>query len=165
MAASPKARGTPAVGRIPALPEWLRIAALDGYVMLLLYLTGIPRLRLPERLSGRDLQLHFLAYMTLAGLTLWVMSGWELSFPGTWRLFRFAVVAWAFCLGFGAFDEWRQGFIPGRFTSLADWKADATGALAGVAFMALLLRWTFHKGAINSGNLPPKTGEKVTSKT
>jgi VanZ family protein len=35
-------------------------------------------------------------------------------------------------VGFGALDEWSQGFSPGRTTSLADLAADAIGAWIGL---------------------------------
>lgn len=44
--------------------------------------------------------------------------------------------------GFGAFDEFRQSFTPGRSVELGDWLADTVGA--GVAVMAYA-RWKFYR--------------------
>lgn len=49
------------------------------------------------------------------------------------RAGRAALVAAAVALvGFGALDEWSQGFSPGRTTSLADLAADAIGGWIGL---------------------------------
>jgi VanZ family protein len=45
-------------------------------------------------------------------------------------------------VAYGALDEWRQAFVPGRFTSLADLLADGLGAALGVAAAGWLrLAW------------------------
>jgi len=49
--------------------------------------------------------------------------------------------AWAAILlvsVYGALDEWRQSFTPGRFMEFDDWIADTLGALTAVA---LYTRW------------------------
>jgi hypothetical protein len=44
---------------------------------------------------------------------------------------------------FGAFDEWRQGSVPGRSASMADWYADAAGAIVAVVLLMVIhLAWT-----------------------
>lgn len=43
-----------------------------------------------------------------------------------------AVVAALLAMGFGALDELRQSFTPGRVVEVADWVADALGALTAV---------------------------------
>lgn len=43
-----------------------------------------------------------------------------------------AVFAWLLVAGFGAMDEWRQSFTPGRSVEFADWVADALGAATAV---------------------------------
>mgnify|MGYP005844761629 CR=1 FL=1 len=44
--------------------------------------------------------------------------------------------------GFGAFDEIRQSFTPGRSVELADWIADSLGAIIAVLFYA---RWRSYR--------------------
>jgi VanZ family protein len=47
-------------------------------------------------------------------------------------LWKGAGAAWLLAAGFGAFDEWRQSFTPGRSVEFADWIADALGAAVAV---------------------------------
>ncbi len=81
--------------------------------------------------SNLDKLAHFGAY-TVSGLLLargQVLSGIH--------------VLWAVLFGIllGGLDEIYQGFVPGRFSELADWVADSLGVLAGVSIYHLLLRW------------------------
>ena len=46
---------------------------------------------------------------------------------------RVALGALIITIGYGAFDEIHQWFVPGRWAELADWYADSIGAFAGVA--------------------------------
>ena len=70
---------------------------------------------------------HTAAYAILAGFVWRALgprwtSGW----------FR-AAIAILIAVGYGAFDECHQWFVPGRECSFSDWSCDATGAaLAGV---------------------------------
>lgn len=43
-----------------------------------------------------------------------------------------AGIAWTIAAGFGALDEFRQSFTPGRAVEWADWVADASGAAVAV---------------------------------
>lgn len=53
--------------------------------------------------------------------------------------------------GFGAFDEFRQSFTPGRSVEFADWLADTLGAVVAVSVYAKwvryrkLLEWRKHR--------------------
>jgi VanZ family protein len=78
--------------------------------------------------SGGDKLAHFAAYAVL---------GFLLARGG--RAYSLAL-AWPILLGvlYGASDELHQSLVPGRAPELADWLADAAGALAG-AF--LYYRW------------------------
>jgi VanZ family protein len=49
-------------------------------------------------------------------------------------------LAVAIAVAFGAADEWHQGFIPGRSTDPADWRADSVGAAGGAIIFALFSR-------------------------
>lgn len=53
---------------------------------------------------------------------------------------RAAFIAIAIAVGFGAADEWHQGFIPGRSADPADWRADSMGAAGGALLFALYTR-------------------------
>lgn len=73
--------------------------------------------------------------------------------PGRWW--------WGFIIAsaYGAADEWRQSFTPGRFVEVADWVADTLGAAVGVAVYA---RWTWFRGLLES-NLPPRRTPPVAN--
>ena len=43
-------------------------------------------------------------------------------------------------LAIAAADEWHQQFIPGRSMDVADWRADAAGAILGAGAAAASLR-------------------------
>jgi VanZ family protein len=83
-----------------------------------------------------DLLLHFLAYAGLALLVIRaVASGrWDRLTRGSWWL------AWLITAAYGATDEWHQAFVPGRFSSLADWIADALGAAVALGTAAIARR-------------------------
>lgn len=71
---------------------------------------------------------HFLAYVALAGLA------------GTgFRQFSLVAV-FMFCLAFGGTFEVLQASIPGRYASLADMAANASGATLGLAGAYVLQR-------------------------
>jgi VanZ family protein len=42
--------------------------------------------------------------------------------------------------GYGAYDEWFQLGVPGRYGSLTDWVLDLFGALVGIALYRLLVK-------------------------
>ena len=48
-------------------------------------------------------------------------------------------LGWLIASLYGAADEWRQSFTPGRFVEVADWVADTLGAITAVMIYA---RWT-----------------------
>ena len=48
-------------------------------------------------------------------------------------------LGWVLASLYGAVDEWRQSFTPGRFVEVADWVADTVGAITAVAVYA---KWT-----------------------
>ena len=91
--------------------------------------TSLPGSLVPKEVSAFDKALHFTIYAILA-----VLLAKEISLvTGRWRA---AVLALAFAAAFGAVDEWHQGFIPGRTTELADWRADSIGAAIGALAVA-----------------------------
>lgn len=55
--------------------------------------------------------------------------------------------AWAAVAAFGALDEFRQSFTPGRSVELADWIADALGAAAAIG---LYQGWTAYRNFLET---------------
>jgi len=121
-------RERPARGRWSAAVAWLPPLAWAGGLLLL---SAQPSSRFP---GGAVWQLDKLVHGSLYA-ALGALTGRALALrarPGSPA--RWALVAAAIGLvGFGALDEWSQGFSPGRTTSLADGVADAIGAWAGLA--------------------------------
>jgi VanZ family protein len=103
---------------MPIEPQLSRLASLVFAVALLvLVLAGSP-LTLPD---PADKAAHFAAFSLLT-LLLWRASGMPL----------FAVGA---ALAFGALDEWRQTYVPGRESDARDFLADLAGVLATGALL------------------------------
>ena len=104
-------------------------------MILIFGASSIPNLqRLPGDVS--DKTGHFVGYAMLGALLL----------RGTANV-RWAGVRWRASLGavagsalYGALDEYHQWFVPGRFSSVADWVADVSGAMAAVIVGVLAAR-------------------------
>lgn len=62
---------------------------------------------------------------------------------------------------YGAADEWRQSFTPGRFVEVADWVADTLGAAVGVMVYA---RWTWFRSLMET-NLKSVAAPSVAKST
>lgn len=77
----------------------------------------------------RDKGIHFVEYAVLGALCAAAAAR---SWPAAtaWRTGAFAVFVAAL---WGLSDEIHQAMVPGRSAELADWIADACGAVAGVA--------------------------------
>ena len=97
---------------MPIEPQLSRLAALVFSVAFLVLLLGGSPLVLPDPL---DKGAHFAAFSLLT-LLLWRATGIPL----------FAVGA---AIAFGALDEWRQTYVPGRESDAQDFIADLCGAL------------------------------------
>ena len=54
-----------------------------------------------------------------------------------------AGLALLYCMLYGASDEIHQYFVPNRSCDIFDWIADTTGALLGLLFITIALRYTF----------------------
>ena len=80
-------------------------------------------------------QLLVLGAFLLAGATALPALAVRAAAGGVFRRVtaRVALVALIITIGYGAFDEIHQWFVPGRSAELADWYADSIGAFAGVA--------------------------------
>jgi len=148
---------SPPVAGVEPAPR--RSRRLWGVVAL--YATGIlvatsvpvpPGLPAPE---GSDKVVHLLMYAGLAALVSRAL-GERLGLREQRRLVAALCFLRAFigCCLFGAFDEWHQQFV-GRTTSLADWLADALGAMLGAACML----WYLSKDRRKSGRNGHVTGK------
>lgn len=88
----------------------------------------------PEGLLAHDKLLHLGAYAVLGALVLGWLRGTRLG-PT-----RALVVAALVATVYGASDEWHQAHVPNRTADPRDLAADAVGALAGAAALAVILR-------------------------
>ena len=69
----------------------------------------------------KDKVLHGIAFGLMAWLAWRAFRLW----PNIERTFRWA---WYYTATYGALDEWHQSYVPGRFSDVGDWIADALGA-------------------------------------
>lgn len=85
-----------------------------------------------------DKNLHFWTYGLLGVLLVRALAAAD----WTAVTIRTAVLAWVCGVGYGAFDEVHQAFVPGRTMSGGDLLADAVGTAlgAGAALVAARLR-------------------------
>lgn len=95
--------------------------------------TSLPGNAVPHEVSLHDKALHFSAYAVLGALLARDLQG----VTATWWA---ALIAMAVAVAFGAADEWHQQFIPGRYSDVADWRADSIGAVGGTILWVLLHR-------------------------
>ena len=93
--------------------------------------TSLPQEAVPISTSKIDKILHFTIYTVFAFLlTRYLTEGF--------RLWQAVTLAIAFAMAFGAFDEWHQQMIRGRFPEFADWIADSAGAVFGAVIAGLI---------------------------
>lgn len=102
---------------------------------VILFVTSLPGHAVPRQIAPYDKVVHFVIYGLLAVL----LSRDLTAFTGGAR-WRSAFLTLLICVAFGAIDEWHQGFIPGRSTDPADWRADSIGAAGGALLFALYSR-------------------------
>ncbi|MDA1066526.1 MAG: VanZ family protein [Verrucomicrobia bacterium] len=102
----------------------------------------------PIDVNHSDKVVHFLVFGLIAIMVVRIQK------PGTliWALISFFVVS-----GFGALDEFRQSFTPGRSVEFADWLADTLGA--GIAITSYkVLPWF---SSFLEVNIPQKLDKKA----
>lgn len=85
-----------------------------------------------------DKLVHFVVFGLIATLALRALSG---------SPFRRAWLAVVLVSLFGASDEFRQSFTPGRSMSFADWIADTAGAIAAVSVYTL---WPLYRRVLET---------------
>ena len=101
------------------------------YVLLILAVSSVPRLRPPGSLSGLDKVIHVAEYAILG-----VLLRRATPLRGIGGLL--AMVAVGAAIGF--LDEWYQSSVPGRFASTQDWLADMIGVCLGVVVCTIVAR-------------------------
>jgi VanZ family protein len=79
----------------------------------------------PINASHSDKLIHFLVFGLISILVV------RLKNPVTWK---WAVISFLLVSAFGALDEFRQSFTPGRAVEFEDWVADTLGAAVAVVF-------------------------------
>ncbi len=84
--------------------------------------------------TGLDKVAHFSVYAILGTLVARALL--------PTRALPVLTIAFIGIATFGALDELHQNWIPGRDASVADWIADISGALVGLAVAPTLLRLT-----------------------
>jgi len=107
-----------------ALSLW---APVGVYMAMIFFVSSLPTAPLPPDVS--DKSWHLLAYLVLSVLAVRAAAG---GLPGR-VTGRVALGALIIAIGYGAFDELHQWFVPGRSAELADWYADSAGACVGLA--------------------------------
>jgi len=113
------------------LKRWLWIwGPAVAQMSIIFAASSVPNLTaLPGGIS--DHTGHFVGYALLGALMLRAIASarWARVTLGA------AVVAVLLTAAYGATDEWRQGFVPGRSPALDDWIADLAGAVIGVGLV------------------------------
>jgi len=84
--------------------------------------------------------LHVPAYAALAWAWCWALGPW-LRAPSAR-----AIGACAIASIYGAFDEWHQSFVPGRYASLTDVALDVAGAVLGIWLAGQVMRYAASSG-------------------
>ena len=90
-------------------------------IILVSYLSLIPQIEISYEFSGMDKAFHFLAYLWLAVLPFFGFKPFKMVVTGALLMIP---------LGIGL--EFAQGFVPGRFLSVADMIADSAGVASGL---------------------------------
>jgi len=113
---------------------------LAGYWLTLLVATHLPKQVAGLPTNQADKLIHFAAYAVLA----WLLAmAWQASVG---RLnARHLKLVWLAVVFFGAIDEVTQPLV-GRTASVADWLADAAGAVVGLLVFGLWQRRSDQRG-------------------
>jgi VanZ family protein len=99
------------------------------YCLFIYWLSDQATLPVPSLFSFQDKVLHAGAYFIMGSLA--------------WRSFKYlpnrpitnALFSVVFCSLYGISDEWHQSFVEGRFSDIADWLADTSGASLAVVLL------------------------------
>ncbi|MDD5412924.1 MAG: VanZ family protein [Methylobacter sp.] len=100
------------------------------YCLFIYWLSDQPSLPAPMWFAHQDKIHHAGAYFIM-GLLAWRSFKHLADSP-----IILALISIAFCSLFGVSDEWHQSFVEGRFSDIADWIADSSGAGLAILLMS-----------------------------
>ncbi|MCK4554148.1 epoxyqueuosine reductase QueH [Candidatus Parcubacteria bacterium] len=123
-----------------------------AWMCLIFILSDIPYDSFPvETTNAQQILAHIFLYGVLAYLIILALAGWQKrNSVANWRLNFLAI---AFCIFYGITDEYHQGYVMGRFVSLADLGFDAVGAVLGVSLYWLIDLPLLHPSSRNPAGL------------
>ena len=96
-----------------------------------------------------DKLLHFAVFGLLATIVLRIPYFFNKGWKGV-------LIAVLLVSGYGAMDEFRQSFTPGRSVDFKDWLADTSGAILASIFY---FKWRWYHRILEAG-LPKKNKNK-----
>ncbi len=117
----------------PGRGPWRRLFWPLLLIVAIFFASGRGEIAAPG-IGGIDKVGHFLVFGLLATLILRV--GFRADRP--WRSFLLTVALTSL---YGAADEFRQSFTPGRAVEVGDWVADTAGGLLAAALYAFCGPW------------------------
>lgn len=115
--------------------RFLSLACALLWAGIIYYLSDQPGLDIAPLFSHQDKLIHVLAYALLG---IFCMGALQKSTAGYRPVQLWAVTTLTGL--YGLLDEYHQGFIPGRFSTVGDVIADLTGGFLGALFVYLLAR-------------------------
>ncbi len=108
-----------------------------SWMCLIYILSDIPYDSFPvETTNEQQILAHIFLYGVLAYLIILAVVSWRRRSLAFYRKLSFFVIV--FCIFYGITDEYHQGYVMGRFVSLADLGFDAVGAVLGVSLYRLI---------------------------
>jgi VanZ family protein len=112
----------------------LNLILLLFYCLFIYWLSDQSTLPVPQVFSSQDKMLHFGAYFIMGVLA------WRSIKAINGKPIILALLSITFCSLYGISDEWHQSFVEGRFSEIADWLADTSGAGSSI-FLLYKLGW------------------------
>jgi len=107
-------------------------APVIAYMAFIFFVSAMPQAPLPSNVS--DKTAHLAGYSLLGLLAVRAVHG---GLPARITA-KGALIAMIITVGYAAFDEYHQSFVPGRFADVFDLLADAAGGAA-----ALVVCWAW----------------------
>lgn len=132
--------------------EWLWPLSLALSIFLLSG-TSSPAIPDVQLNISKDKIGHFFVFGLLATAILRMQPFRKLGWLGT-------IYAILLTSSFGAFDEYRQSFTPGRQVELADWIADTLGAIVATQ---VYIFWPFYRSVLENKIWERKTHKATAS--
>lgn len=139
-------------------PSKVHVALPLAVMAVLYWLSSLPGTPLPEDAALYALfywvppsvqnALHLPAYAALAWAWRWALGAWLRVSSAR------AIGACAIASAYGAFDEWHQSFVPGRYASLTDVVLNVAGAALGIWLAARASRYAERSAAAAAARDP-----------